>query len=126
MMNALYIGIAGGLGSMSRYWLGNWVSRQWGDKLGLPLGTLSVNILGSLLMGLLVGIAVTRGDFDARTRLVLGVGFLGGFTTYSSFAMETVDFLEKRSPAAAASYIALTLMCAGFACFVGVVIGKRI
>lgn len=126
MMTAFYIGVAGGLGSASRYLLGNWVHRMWGSKLALPLATLSVNILGSLIMGLLVGLIASRGEIDSRLRLVLGVGFLGGFTTYSSFALETVGLLEKRSMGSAASYVALTLFCAGFACFLGLAIGKRL
>lgn len=126
MRLALYIGLAGGLGSMGRYWIGNWVARMWGDKMSIPLATVSVNILGSLLMGILVGIFASRGDLDARWRIVLGVGFLGGFTTYSSFALETVGLLEKKSMSSAAVYLALTLFCAGFACFVGLSIGKRL
>lgn len=126
MMTALYIGIAGGLGSVCRYLLGNWVTRMWGSKLSIPIATLSVNIIGSLVMGLLVGVVASRGEIDTRFRLILGVGFLGGFTTYSSFALETVGLLEKRSMGSAASYLALSLFCAGFACFVGLAIGKRL
>ncbi len=126
MRTALYIGIAGGLGSMSRYLLGVWVTRTWAEKFSLPLATLSVNIVGSLLMGLLVGVVASRGEVDERWRLILGIGFLGGFTTYSSFALETLGLLEKRSMASAAAYLALTLMCAGVACFLGLAIGRRL
>jgi CrcB protein len=126
MKMAMYIGIAGGLGSMGRYWMGTWVSRIFGDKVSLPLATISVNILGSLLMGLLVGVIASRGEVDARWRMILGIGFLGGFTTYSSFALETLGLLEEKNMASAATYLALTLLCAGFACFVGLYIGRRI
>jgi CrcB protein len=126
MKMAMYIGIAGGLGSMGRYWMGTWVSRVFGDKVSLPLATISVNILGSLLMGLLVGVIASRGEVDARWRMILGIGFLGGFTTYSSFALETLGLLEEKNMASAATYLALTLLCAGFACFVGLYIGRRI
>jgi CrcB protein len=126
MKMAMYIGLAGGLGSMGRYWIGTWVSRAFGDKVSLPLATMSVNIIGSLLMGLLVGVIASRGEVDARWRMILGIGFLGGFTTYSSFALETVGLLEEKSPANAAMYLALTLFCAGFACFVGLYIGRRV
>lgn len=126
-MTALYIGIAGGLGSMSRFLLGNWVTRLLGDRVPVPVGTLSVNLLGSLLMGLLVAVIATRGgDLDTRWRMVMGIGFLGGFTTYSSFALETVGLLEDRSLGNAAWYVALTLLCAGLACFLGLAIGRRI
>ncbi len=126
MRTALYIGFAGGLGSMARYWLGSWASRAFGDRVSLPLATISVNILGSLLMGLLVGVIASRGEVDDRWRMILGIGFLGGFTTYSSFALETVGLLEEKTIANAAIYLLLTLLCAGFACFVGLYIGRRI
>lgn len=126
MMTAIYIGIAGGLGSICRYLLGSWVARTWGSKVSIPLATVSVNILGSLLMGLLVGLLTSRVELDARLRVILGIGFLGGFTTYSSFALETVGLIEKRSVGSAAFYLALTLVCAGVACFAGIAIGKRL
>ena len=125
-MTALYIGIAGGLGSMSRFLLGNWAARAWGDKVSLPVGTLVVNVLGSLLIGLLVAVFATRGELDSRWRMVLGIGFLGGFTTYSSFALQTVGLLEDRSLASAAWYVGLTLLCAGLACFLGLAVGRRL
>lgn len=124
-MTAFYIGIAGGLGSLSRFLLGSWAHRVWANKLTLPAGTLTVNVVGALLMGLLVGVVSTRGELDERWRMVLGVGFLGGFTTYSSFALETVGLLEERSSTAAFAYVLLTLVSAGLACFVGLMLGRR-
>ena len=125
-MTALYIGIAGGLGSMSRFLMGTWVAQIFGDKSAMPLHTLTVNVLGSLLMGILVGILSTRGEVDSRLRMIIGIGFLGGFTTYSSFALETVAFLEERSWQHATWYMALTFAGAGFACFAGLMVGRRL
>ncbi len=122
---ALYIGLAGAAGSMSRYALGTWLSGVFVGKTVLPVGTLAVNILGSLLMGLVVALFVSRGDVDSRTRIVLTVGFLGGFTTYSSFALETVGLWEGKSATIAGAYVFLTLLGGGAACVAGLTIGRR-
>jgi CrcB protein len=123
---ALYIGIAGALGSMCRYWLGILISDWVGLRTSLPVATLTVNVLGSLAMGVLVAVFASRGEMDARLRMALAVGFLGGFTTYSSFALETVGLLEQRSLQLAALYITLTLFAAGFACYAGLLVGRRL
>ncbi|MCP4445706.1 MAG: fluoride efflux transporter CrcB [Myxococcales bacterium] len=125
-MIALYIGIAGALGSMCRYWMGSWVQGMVGARSQLPLGTLGVNVLGSLAMGVLVAVFASRGELDSRLRMALAVGFLGGFTTYSSFALETVGLLEQRNLHVAALYISLTLFTAGFACYLGLLLGRRL
>jgi len=125
-MLALYIGVAGALGSMSRYWLGSWVTALVGAKTEVPMGTLTVNLLGSLAMGFLVAVFEARGEMDSRLRMALAVGFLGGFTTYSSFAIQTVGLLENRSTAEAALYVSLTLVGAGVACYVGLLLGRRL
>tara|TARA_R110002096_G_scaffold299503_6_gene494138 strand:+ start:37132 stop:37509 length:378 start_codon:yes stop_codon:yes gene_type:complete len=123
---ALYIGLAGALGSVSRYWLGLLVSNWVGVRTSLPVATLTVNVLGSLAMGVVVGVFASRGDMDSRLRIALAIGFLGGFTTYSSFALETVGLLEQRSLQVAALYITLTLFAAGFACYAGLLVGRRL
>ncbi len=125
-MIALYIGLAGALGSMSRYWLGSWVSEAVGLRTQLPLATLAVNVLGSLAMGVVIAIFASRGELDSRLRMAIAVGFLGGFTTYSSFALETVGLLEQRNVHVAALYISVTLVAAGFACYLGLLAGRRL
>ena len=124
-MTALYIGIAGALGSVSRYALSNALARAM-DPSRFPLGTFAVNLLGSLLMGIVIGVFAARGDADTRLRLLLSVGFLGGFTTYSSFALETVGLLEQRQLSSASFYVGLTLVSAGLACFLGLSLGRRL
>lgn len=125
-MLALYIGLAGALGSMCRYWLGALVANAAGLKTQLPVATLTVNVLGSLAMGVAVAIFASRGELDSKLRMAIAVGFLGGFTTYSSFALETVGLLEQRSANIAGLYVVLTLIAAGFACYLGLLIGRRL
>ncbi len=125
-MTALYIGLAGAIGSVSRYWIGLLVGNSVGAKTALPVATLAVNILGSLAMGLLIAIFTARGEMDSRLRLALTVGFLGGFTTYSSFALETVGLLEERTASMAALYVTVTLLGAAFACYLGFLLGRKL
>ena len=87
MANWIYVGIGGFAGSVARYWLSGLVYR-WLDSTWLPWGTLAVNILGCLLIGLLAGLADVRQLLSAQSRLLLMVGFLGGFTTFSTFGYE--------------------------------------
>ena len=123
-MTTLWIGLAGALGSASRHWVGQLVAR--GGSGRIPVGTLSVNVLGSLVFGLVIAFFASRAQLDSKLRIAISVGFLGGFTTYSSFAYETVTFLEKKDLAGAASYVGLTLLCAGSACAAGLWAGRRL
>jgi CrcB protein len=109
-MSTLWVGLGGALGSIARYHVGLFAARRWA---GLPWGTLAVNLLGSLLLSLLLHL-VLRGRLDEPARLALGVGVLGGFTTYSSFNHETFALLQQGAWPRAAIYVALTLLgCLG-------------
>ncbi len=85
-MNFLVIGAGGFLGAVTRYLLGSWV-QKWGR--GFPLGTFCINISGSFLIGLLMTLLTEKLMVDARWRLFLVVGFLGAYTTFSTFEFET-------------------------------------
>jgi fluoride exporter len=98
--------MAGGAGSVSRYLVGR-LSAPWMGG-AFPWGTLTVNLAGALLIGAVAGFAASRGLGRAWT-LALGTGFLGGFTTFSAFALESVHLAQTRPPAAV-GYIAATLV----------------
>ena len=103
-MNLLIVFLGGGFGAVCRYLFGVVVVRLSSPAQG-PLATFLINVMGSLLMGLLIGaLARTTGVSD-RWRLALGVGVLGGFTTFSSFSLEAVMMIERRTYALAAAYI---------------------
>lgn len=94
MIKILIVGLGGFIGSVFRYLLGNWVSRLLNNP-EFPYGTLTVNILGCLVIGFLGGIVNLRQGFTPETRLFLFVGILGGFTTFSSFGYETFLLLNN-------------------------------
>ncbi|MCF7805544.1 MAG: fluoride efflux transporter CrcB [Candidatus Marinimicrobia bacterium] len=92
-MNFLLVGIGGFFGAVSRYAVGGWVHR-WLDNPWFPYGTLAVNVLGCFLIGFLAGMAETREILTPEMRLLTMVGFLGGFTTFSSFGYESIELLR--------------------------------
>ncbi|MGH7833509.1 MAG: fluoride efflux transporter CrcB [Candidatus Binatia bacterium] len=89
MLRVLLVGAGGFLGAILRYLVGGWVHNVL-DHAWFPYGTLVVNVVGCLLIGFLAGLAENRLVFGAETRLFLFIGILGGFTTFSSFAYETL------------------------------------
>ncbi|HVS13985.1 MAG TPA: fluoride efflux transporter CrcB [Thermoanaerobaculia bacterium] len=93
MVQLLLIGCGGFLGSISRFLVSGWVQRL-APGSSFPWGTLGVNVIGCLLIGLAGGLAESRGLFDPRQRALLMIGFLGGFTTFSTFGWETLALLR--------------------------------
>lgn len=93
MPNILFVGIGGFIGASLRYWLGGLVQDGSGS-VTFPYGTLAVNLIGCLVIGLLSHLAEARGVFTPQTRLLVFTGVLGGFTTFSTFGNETYNFLQ--------------------------------
>jgi len=91
-MKLLLIGIGGFLGAIARYGLSGLLSRET-----FPMGTLAVNVLGCLVMGNLMGLVLERQLFSPETRLLWLTGFLGAFTTFSTFGFETFVLLRDES-----------------------------
>lgn len=87
-MNSVLVFIGGGFGAVSRYLIGNFFARY---NFTLPIGTIFVNIVGSFLIGLILGFI---GKNAESARLLLTVGFLGGFTTFSTFSMDTLKLID--------------------------------
>src|SRR5438552_5138895 len=92
MYKIFLIGIAGSLGTLSRYWLSGWADQWWGGTF--PAGTLIVNLLGCLAIGFLFHATEERYLIDPALRSAVLVGFLGGFTTFSSFAVQSFNLLR--------------------------------
>lgn len=92
MQRLIYIGLAGGVGTSLRYWLSEWTARRFGETF--PLGTLVVNLLGCFLAGLLFYLMFDRFVVSPTVRVVVLIGLLGGFTTFSSFGLQTFTLLR--------------------------------
>lgn len=112
-MRWVLVGFGGLLGSVARYGLTGLVQR-WAEGARFPWGTLAVNVLGCGLIGLLAGLADSRQLMSAETRIFLTVGFLGGFTTFSTFGLETL-MLARGAGALSALVNVLTHVLLGLA-----------
>lgn len=123
-MNSLFpVMIGGAIGAGARHLVGQAMLARFGPAF--PWGTLSINIVGSLLMGLLVGWLARSGGGDT-TRLFVGVGILGGFTTFSSFSMEYWMLFERGQNAQAAAYVLASVIGAIAACGLGLFIMRQV
>lgn len=123
MQAYLLVGLGGGLGAMARYAAGNWAGRVFGA--GFPLGTMLINIFGSLAMGLLVGVlARTLPPGQEDIRLLVAVGVLGGFTTFSAFSLDAMTLFERGELAAAALYVLLSVVLSVLALYCGLLVTR--
>jgi fluoride exporter len=120
VITLLLVSAAGGVGAVARYLLDTLVSRlttRW------PLGTFLINVSGSLLLGLVTGLAA--GPLPVRLHLVLGTGFLGGYTTFSTASVDTVRLLQERRRLSALVYAVGMLALASALATVGLWLGLR-
>ncbi|GAB1409954.1 fluoride efflux transporter CrcB [Desulfovibrionales bacterium] len=108
------VGLGGCCGAVLRYSLGRWILEHTAQAR-LPLGTLAVNILGCLVIGLLAGLDQRFACFATGLRVFLFTGLLGGFTTFSAFGLEAMLLLERGDAVAAGLYVLGSVGC-GLAC----------
>ena len=92
MQKLFFIGLAGLLGTLTRYWMSGWAARRFGETF--PTGTLIVNLAGCFLIGFIFYLMQERFLVNQTLRTVVLIGFLGGFTTFSSFGMQTFTLLR--------------------------------
>jgi len=119
----MMVGIGGALGSILRFLMSTamvaWLGRDF------PYGTLTINVLGSFLMGFLAFVLVEHFDLDAIWRTTILVGVLGGFTTFSSFSLETLHLFLTGETLKALLYIGLSvILCVGAAA-IGLKVGQQ-
>lgn len=93
MATILYVALGGALGSVSRYLLGTW-AQTISKSIDFPYGTLTVNLIGCFVIGFLSQLAEGRGAFTSESRMLVFIGVLGGFTTFSSFGNDTINLLR--------------------------------
>lgn len=112
----ILIGIGGGLGAITRYGLGVWVGKKY--KSSFPLATLLINITGSFVLGYL-GMKYDSFQLDPWIWTFFGVGFLGGYTTFSTFGNETITLLMKKKYGQGIVYVASSVFLSILAAYIG-------
>lgn len=126
MTRLLLVAIGGALGSVARYGVGLGAARLFPASTW-PWGTLTVNVVGGLLMGLLVGwMGLKAGAGQDAVRAFVAVGVLGGFTTFSSFSLETALMIERRDYVSAGAYVLLSVVLAIAALMAGLMLARRV
>tara|TARA_B100000378_G_C17712255_1_gene295632 strand:+ start:57 stop:446 length:390 start_codon:yes stop_codon:yes gene_type:complete len=124
LSHALIVAAGGALGSVGRYLVGVLAIRLWGPQF--PWGTFVVNVVGSLMIGLLVEAVARALNQSAEMRMFMVTGFLGGFTTFSSFSLDAMTMIERGDVLHAVAYIAASLLLALIAVFAGLAIGRMV
>jgi len=125
MYKLLIIGIGGFIGAIGRYTVSGWIQRIF-KNTWYPLGTLGVNCIGCLLIGLLGGLVENKELFRPGTRLFLLVGLLGAFTTFSTFGYETFSLLRSSQFLMAGINITAQVLLGLFAVWLGYTISNLI
>ncbi len=117
--NILLVALGGGLGSVGRYLVSKYIQGSF------PWGTLTVNLLGSLLIGLLMGM-VAKGSLSPEMKLMLVTGFCGGFTTFSTFANESLSLLKTGNVLLMALYVGISVAAGILAAWLGMQLARSL
>tara|TARA_R110001592_G_scaffold131191_2_gene344847 strand:+ start:46 stop:411 length:366 start_codon:yes stop_codon:yes gene_type:complete len=117
MKQLLLVFIGGGFGSVLRFLIGKWLNNS---ETGIPYGTFVANIIGSLLIGIILGLAAKNETLSQNQTLLLATGFCGGFTTFSTFAYENHVFLKSGDFMSFAIYTIASFVIGFLAVFIGI------
>jgi fluoride exporter len=124
LLKYLMVGIGGGLGAISRFWVGTYIGSKMGTRF--PYGTFAINISGSFLIGLTLAVLAAKTDWNPNWRYLVPIGFLGGYTTFSSFEYETLRTIQDGQFGIGLLYVALSVVIGFIAAWGGVVAGRAI
>jgi fluoride exporter len=118
MKSVMFVALGGALGSVARFKLSGWVFHHTANWR-FPAGTLTVNVVGCAIAGVLAGMSAKHHAFSPDVRVLLFTGLLGGFTTFSAFGLETVLLLKRGEWAVAAANVVLSIVAAMLALWLG-------
>jgi CrcB protein len=121
-VTALWVGIGGFLGANARYFLGGWIASRLGAAF--PYGTFVINITGSFILGFFLAFAQERIWVNPSARLLFAVGFVGAYTTFSTFEYESVRLLQDGELLLGLSYIIGSVIAGAIAAVAGIVLGN--
>ncbi|ASS57262.1 fluoride efflux transporter CrcB [Rhizobium leguminosarum] len=107
MIQALLVAFGGAIGSVLRYYVGQWTLRLMGPAF--PWGTLAVNVVGCFVIGVFAELIARKFNASTELRLLLITGFLGGFTTFSAFSLDAISLFERGEAVAGGIYIAASV-----------------
>jgi CrcB protein len=122
-MAYLLVFLGGGLGAALRHGVNVGTARWLGT--GFPFGTLTVNVLGSLVLGLLIAYLAFKGDASQHWRLFIATGVLGGFTTFSAFSLDVALLYERGAVGLAFGYVAVSVVVSVAALFAGLLLVRH-
>ncbi len=122
MLKFLWIGLGGFCGANLRYLVQTWSAGRWGSSF--PYGTLIANVTGSLILGFIVTLATQRVAISPNWRLFLTVGLLGGYTTFSSFTVETLALIETGRWTASGVYLVGSVLLGLAGAYLGIVLAR--
>lgn len=123
-MQLIFITIGSAVGGVSRYCLSSAIYAMLGSRF--PYGTLGVNVLGCLLIGFLYVLMIERASVGVEYRGALIIGFLGSFTTFSAFSLDTLSLFEAKRQLAAIANVVLSCVLCLLACWLGLTIGRNL
>ena len=126
MTSVLLAGLGGFVGSAARYALSTWVTSRLAAGTSFPWGTFAVNVLGALAIGIIMGAVMEKGDLPERARLLLVVGVLGGFTTFSAFSSETFTLLRAGETPIVIAYVVASVAASLLAVWAGYAAARAI
>ncbi len=122
MKQLILVFVGGGFGSVLRFIIGKWLNNS---ESGIPFGTFAANIIGSLLIGIILGLAVKNNNLLTQNQtILLATGFCGGFTTFSTFAYENHVFLKAGDFTSFALYTIASFIVGFLAVFLGMYLAK--
>ena len=117
MLQLVFVALGGALGALGRYWVSNHIVSN--ARYELPYGTLLCNVLGSFLMGVCFVLVLEKAKLSPEMRPLLMVGFMGAFTTFSTFSLEAVTLLQEGHIMSAAVYVLLSVLLCLLALYAG-------
>jgi fluoride exporter len=124
VLAVLLVALGGGMGSAARYLVGGWFASRFGPAF--PYGTFVINVTGSFIIGLFLTYAQDRASLSPYWRLFFAVGFVGGYTTFSTFEYESIRLLEDRELLLGTTYLVGSVLTGALGAIAGIAVGNWI
>lgn len=124
LQTVLLISLGAVLGANLRYWFGIWAGQQWGTQY--PIATFIINITGSLILGFFITVVTERFLIDPRWRVFFAIGFLGSYTTFSTYTHESISMMMDGNWSSGLFNLLGSAVLGGFASILGILLGRMV